>query len=188
MFKLTLNRDTHDYFTRSVPADEPGVDAPTIQSQVRLSEADQYLDNHLEDQRNGLDDYETWLFDLFERVTNQVKLTLYNVSEQSDVGVIFETMNDRGRELTDLEKERNFLLYAASRLELGGEEFAASVNTAWSDILEDMMRAHLTASAAENQSLHAHWIMSYDPQARNWLGSKSVKDRVTGGSCRAAPR
>jgi hypothetical protein len=108
MFKLTLNRDTHDYFTRSVPADEPGVDAPTIQSQVRLSEADQYLDNHLEDQRNGLDDYETWLFDLFERVTNQVKLTLYNVSEQSDVGVIFETMNDRGRELTDLEEVENF--------------------------------------------------------------------------------
>lgn len=177
MYKLTLNRDTHDYFTGSVLADEPGVDPPGIQSQVRLSEADQYFANYLEDQRNGRDDYEAWLFEWFNKVTNQLKLTLYNVSEQSDVGVIFETMNDRGKELTDLEKVKNFLLYAASRLELGGEELAAAVNSAWTDILENMMRAHLTASAAENQFLRVHWLMSYDPQARNWLGSKSVKDR-----------
>lgn len=177
MFKLTLNRDTNDFFTRTVLADEPGIDAPTIQSQVRLAEADQYFCNYLEDKRNERDDYETWLFDLFDKVTTQLKLTLYNVSEQSDVGVIFETMNDRGKELTDLEKVKNFLLYAASRLEVGGSGLAESVNAAWSDILENMMRAHLTASAAENQFLRAHWIMSYDPQSRNWLGSKSVKDR-----------
>lgn len=177
MYKLTLNRDTNDYFTRSILADEPGIDAPVIQSQVRVSEADRYFCNYLEDQRNDRDDFEAWLLELFDKVTNQLKLTLYNVSEQSDVGVIFETMNDRGKELTDLEKVKNFLLYAASRLEVGGEGLAESVNSSWSDILENMMRAHLTASAAENQFLRAHWIMSYDPQARNWLGSKSVKDR-----------
>ena len=89
-------------------------------------------------------------------------------------------MNDRGKQLTDLEKVKNYLLYAASALNVtqdNREKLARSVNDAWAGILKQLMAAELGSPANENQLLRAHWLMDYDPQPRRWEGSKSIRRR-----------
>ena len=178
LMKLTLNRDANDFWMEQVLADNPGIEGPRIQSHRRLQGAADHFEQYLLEKRQELqDEYQEWLMKLYRRITHQLKVTLYNVTDTSDVGVIFEVMNDRGKPLTELEKVKNFLLYTASKLPTGGEHLAQLVNTAWRDILENLMRAGLTDY--EDQLLRAHWLMSYEPQARLWYQSKSVKERFS---------
>ena len=82
---------------------------------------------------------------------------MYEVDQEADVGVIFEVMNDRGKQLTDLEKVKNFLLHASVSLNRPNEpnRLSESVNDAWAEILKQLMSAGLEASADENQLLLA---------------------------------
>ena len=133
------------------------------------------------------EDREKWLRLLHRKVTNRLHFSLYEVEEEAEVGVIFEVMNDRGKPLTDLEKVKNYLLYAASTLNVTSDnrrKLARSVNQAWSDILEQLMAAGLGLPANENQLLRAHWLMEYDPQSRRWQGSKSIRSRFDLRRCR----
>ena len=83
-------------------------------------------------------------------------------------------MNDRGKPLTDLEKMKNYLLHASTSLEVPNE-LAKSVNEAWAEILRQLMAAGLVSSADEDRLLRTHWLTHYNPQSRQWNGSKSVK-------------
>ena len=42
------------------------------------------------------DGYEPWLIQLRAKITQQLKLSVYSVSDEADVGVVFEVMNNRG--------------------------------------------------------------------------------------------
>ena len=55
---------------------------------------------------------------LYFKITQHLTVIVYEVANDLDAGVIFETMNDRGRPLTELEKVKNYLLYVCSKLDL----------------------------------------------------------------------
>ena len=55
------------------------------------------------------DDSPAWLVTLYDKVTHRLRLSLYAVNDASDVGVIFEVMNNRGKPLSELEKVKNFM-------------------------------------------------------------------------------
>lgn len=113
-------------------------------------------------------------------MTTRLHFNLYEVDWEGEVGVIFEVMNDRGKQLTDLEKVKNYLLHAASSLRVtpdNRDRFAGLVNNSWGQILRQLMDAGLGTPANENQLLRAHWLMTYEPQPRNWDGSKSIRRR-----------
>ena len=145
-----------------------------------------------------------WLEQLYSKVADQLQFSLYEVEEESEVGVIFEVMNDRGKQLTNLEKVKNYLLYAASALNITPDNkktLTDSVNQAWAGILKQLMAANLGSPANENQLLRANWLMEYDPQPRNWQGSKKhprqIRPSQTGPQpavasaarlCRGAPQ
>ena len=123
---------------------------------------------------------EQWLRDLQSKVTTRLHFNLYEVEDAAEVGVIFEVMNDRGKPLTNLEKVKNYLLYAASTLNVQQDtrnDLTNSVNKAWAEILNRLMAAGLGSPSDEDRLLRAHWLMKYDPQSRNWDGSKSIKER-----------
>ncbi len=94
----------------------------------------------------------------------------------AEVGVIFEVMNNRGKPLSELEKVKNYLLYAGSTLSVP-HELDDAVNDAWAEIFRQLMAAELTVSSDEDQLLRAHWLTAYDPQPRKWAGSKAIKSR-----------
>jgi Protein of unknown function DUF262/Protein of unknown function (DUF1524) len=175
LYKLTLNSDCDHYFKTVTISDSPGPEGPQISSERRLLQARSELAAYLAEHR-GASPAGTlgWLTDLYLKVTNQLKLSLYTVEDAGDVGVIFEVMNNRGKPLSELDKVKNYLLYAASRLLLT-HDLDAVINNGWAEILRQLMAADLTKPSDEDQLLRAHWLTTYNPKSRDWHGSKSIK-------------
>ena len=177
LYRLSLNSDTDYFFRKNILSDQPGVEGPRIASHIRLNDAKGQIHKYLDVLSNtGSADSETALTGLYTKITRQLRFTLYEVDSQAEVGVIFEVMNDRGKPLTNLEKVKNYLLHVSAKLPFPNDLYAA-VNDAWGEIFRQMMAADLTSGADEDGFLRAHWIAYYNPQSRNWSGSKSVKDR-----------
>lgn len=177
LFKLTLNSDCDHYFKTVAIADQPGPEGPQITSEKRLAEAKQEFAAYIDKARleaGGPAAFLDWLTDLHWKVTNQLRISLYEVESASEVGVIFEVMNNRGKPLSELEKVKNYLLYSGSRLTVS-HNLDTAVNSAWAEIFRQLMAAGLTTSTDEDQLLRAHWLTAYDPQSRNWTGSKAIK-------------
>ena len=180
LHKLTLNNDTDDYFRNSVLPDTPAVGGPPVVSAQRLKDAKEQIGKYLNDAEGDQAEKEKWLRDLHRKITNQLHFNLYEVERAGEVGVIFEVMNDRGKQLTDLEKVKNYLLYCASSLgvsQVNRDSLAHSINDAWGQILRQLMDAELGSPANENQLLRSDWLIRYDAQRRNWEGSRSVRHR-----------
>ena len=180
LHKLTLNDDTDDFFQSSVLPKTPGVGGPPVISAQRLLDARNLIGEYLKRAGGEGSDSEEWLRDLHRKITNQLHFNLYEVERAGDVGIIFEVMNDRGKQLTDLEKVKNYLLYCASTLGVSHQardELADAINTVWGDVLRQLMAAGLGSAASENQLLRSDWFIRYDPRRQNWDGSKSIRRR-----------
>jgi hypothetical protein len=174
LLRLKLNGDTNNYWQDEVLSDEPLGAAATIASHRRLSQAHELFRDYLAERRDQ-PDHKAWLLSLYEKVTQRLRMTLYEVGEAAEVGVIFEVMNDRGKPLTELEKVKNYLLYVASRLAIPGEPLAAEVNRSWAHVFETLMAAGVAGDAHENALLRAHWLITYDASPASWEGAKSIK-------------
>lgn len=177
LYKLSLNDDCDHYFKTVAVSDQPGPEGPQISSERRLADARVEFAGYLQTAKTAQgNSYAGWLTDIYTKVTNQLKVSLYEVKSAAEVGVIFETMNNRGKPLSELEKVKNYLLYAGSTLSIP-HELDKTVNDAWAEIFRQLMAAGLTTLRDEDQLLRAHWLTEYDPQSRNWTGSKAVKAR-----------
>jgi hypothetical protein len=177
LYKLTLNSDCDHYFRTVALSDKPGPEGPQITSEKRLAEARAEFATYLQRRREANGGvYQQHLTELYLKIANQLRMSLYQVESAAEVGVIFEVMNNRGKPLSELEKVKNYLLYAASTLSLP-HELDRAVNDAWGEIFRQLMAAGLTSSTDEDQLLRAHWLTAYDPQPRKWGGSKAIKAR-----------
>ena len=182
LFKISLNEDTDHFFRRSILSNKSGVgvEGPQISSEKRLAMAKRQIDYYLASKIDTMDSGgQKWLQDLYQKIATQLRFTLYQVGDEAEVGVIFEVMNDRGKPLTELEKVKNYLLHTSTYIHTSGDsnELARSVNRAWAEILRQLMAAGLASSADEDQLLRVDWLTRYDPQSREWKGSRSVKER-----------
>lgn len=180
LFKLRLNEDTHDFFVNNVLSDNPGPEGPVIQAHKRLLNAKEHFTDYFTLRKAELgDDFGSWLLNLYNKVISQLKMSLYEVESSAEVGVIFEVMNDRGKDLSDLEKVKNYLLYLSSKLSIENHNLGEQINDTWSNIFRRLMASGLVDSGSEDQFLRVHWYINYDYQSKNWRGSKSVKDRFS---------
>lgn len=183
--KLTLNKDTNEFYKKNIINDGNSIISAKILSEQRLQEAKEYFESYFKEKADEMKKYNEdaeknyilWLEKIYSKITIRMKLTVYLVPQATDVGVIFEVMNNRGKVLTEMEKVKNYLLYIASKLTCnGGRELGEDINKTWTYIFESLM----TADAGvwdENQLLRFNWIMSIDYNSKNWNGSDSVKNR-----------
>lgn len=185
LYKLNLNQETDQFFKDHVLPDVPqSIAGPLVASSTRLLNARERLALRLSEGPEEYAERKRWLTSLYEKITNSLRFNRFEIEDPTDVGLIFEVVNDRGKSLSDLEKVKNFLLYTASRLgidEVSKKQFAEAVNDTWKAILANLSQAELDSAANENQLLRSHWIMDYDPQPRNWRGAKSIKERLDPG-------
>ena len=178
--KLQLGADLEEFWHRVILDGQPLVDGAPLAAQRRLSRAAEFVEDHLAEARAGCvgdREYRTWLRRLSGKITNALQFTLYVVGDDSDVGVIFETLNQRGKDLTELEKTKNYLLYLASLLPDGPrQQLATTVNESWRTIFANLGAAQL-GPAHEDQLLRAHWLATQNPRQREWEQIRSVKAR-----------
>ncbi len=168
------------WFTGSVLAETPTPAAPRTAPETRLMLAREEFATYLADRRKVLGaDYLPWLRGMRAKITGHLKLTVYEVGDSAEVGMIFEAMNNRGRPLTEFEKVKNYVLYLSTRFPEGipTETLRQETNRAWAEVFENLMAAGLGSAEHEERLLRAHWLATRDHDARRWEGSRSIKGR-----------
>ena len=103
--KLRVLQDDNDFFQSYILQDNtlPNGQVRTP-SQRRLNDAKKILHERIE--KYSLED----LSELKDKIESMKVLT-YSVKDSAEATQIFETTNDRGKSLTDLEKTKSFLMY-----------------------------------------------------------------------------
>ncbi len=103
----------------------------------------------------------TLLEDLFKKVTNSFKFNFYEIDDELDVYVTFETMNNRGMPLSKLELLKNRLIYLTTLLD--GEErdqLRRDINETWKTIYEYLGK-NQDKPLKDDDFLYHHWIMYF---------------------------
>lgn len=146
--KLSLNRDTNVFYKQHIISTNKAITSTKIASEQRLLNAKHYFEQYLEIKLKELgEQYPPWLNKTYNKISNKMKLTVYLVPKATDVGVIFEVMNNRGKKLTEMEKTKNYLLYLSSKLTCdGGKELGVDINRTWTYIYESLMSAEAADS------------------------------------------
>ncbi len=110
----------------------------------------------------GLTEIET----LFKKVTQNLMFNVYEISDDFDVFVAFETMNNRGKKLSNLELLKNRLIYLTTlydEKELKTDErnsLREKINDAWKEVYYQLGR-NKKNPLNDDDFLVAHWIMYF---------------------------
>lgn len=174
--RLQLGTDLRGFWRDHIIGDLPAPSDP-IASARRLLRAAAFFDQRLVDLVDGAtpDVAAGRLLNLRRRVTSGLQLLVYPIKSSAEVGVIFETLNDRGLLLTDLEKIKNYLLYLASQLDdMRRVKLADLINERWSGVFKNL--SGLPADS-EDRLLRSHWLATQEPNIRLWERSESIKNK-----------
>ena len=113
-------------------------------------------------QTEGMDGIEK----LYKKLTQRFMFNLHEIDDDYDVFIAFETMNNRGKKLTNLELLKNRLIYLTtlyddSQLDATDrEKLRANINSAWKEVYFQLGRnPHHPLS--DDDFLRTHWILYY---------------------------
>ncbi len=129
-----------------------------------LNHSDQYLSNineAVEFMKKELNRYDiAQAKDLLDLTVNKMVFNIYFVTENFDVRVAFETMNNRGKKLSKLELLKNRLMYLSTCFPTKsnyGNMLKGTINNAWKDIYKNLSFGDFQLS--DDDYLKAHWIV-----------------------------
>lgn len=103
---------------------------------------------------------------IYEKLTQRFLFNLYEIDDNFDVFVAFETMNNRGKPLSDLELLKNRLIYLTTLYpenEVSGdvkESIRKKINDTWGEIYHQLGR-NKKSPLNDDEFLRAHWIMYF---------------------------
>lgn len=152
-----LGKELNEFFRRCVVAD--GTPRTETESQERLVAAKRRFREYVARRMREADDPFASLDGLSETVTEALGFVLHEVKGEHEVSVIFETVNSRGRELTQFEKTKNLLFFLAGRTgdQDGLKAVSSRINDTWSYILRELHKGG--REAKEDQFLRYHWAI-----------------------------
>ncbi len=111
-YKLAVGGEDKSFFRESILAGRSAT-APQTRAQERLLSAQEFFRDLLGRQRESRgDQYLDFLIELKSRI-DRLQVMLYIVPSTAEAVRMFETVNDRGQPLTNLEKTKSILMYAS---------------------------------------------------------------------------
>lgn len=104
---------------------------------------------------------------LFKKLTQQFKFNIYEINDEIDVFVTFETMNNRGKPLSNLELLKNRLIYLSTLFDenSGKEKLRRNINDAWKTMYEYLGK-NPDNLLNDNIFLRNHWVMYFEEYSR----------------------
>jgi hypothetical protein len=165
-YKFGYARDnpSYDYLRHQILSEVGGGSVQETFYTLNLSNAKRYFGEQLAEMH--AQDGMTGIQDIYRKLTKRFLLNEYIIKDEFDVFVAFETMNNRGKKLSDLELLKNRLIYlttlysedeldAASR-----QNLRETINDAWKEVYKQLGR-NKTAPLNDDEFLNAHWILYY---------------------------
>lgn len=174
MCKLTPSSDTANLFFDLMRSGRPNT-MPSLPHEKRMVAASSKFYSHIEKQmENKANDCVTYLKDLHSAITQRLLFTSYTIEEECEIGMTFELMNSRGKDLSVLELLKNYLMHWVSL----NEEFPAErktlaglINKAWKDTYRNLG----DCDGDEDQCLRVAWTLYCNHSPGNWAGYSGFK-------------
>lgn len=104
-YKLRALEEDNDFFHSYILGDKSGKDYIRTPAQRRLYLSKIYFENYL----SALEKDE--LNSIRKKIDENSRVLVYSVKDTAEATLIFETTNDRGKGLTNLEKIKSFMMY-----------------------------------------------------------------------------
>ncbi|ASU32114.1 GmrSD restriction endonuclease domain-containing protein [Mucilaginibacter xinganensis] len=102
------------------------------------------------------------LGDLFDKITKQLKFDFKVLEKELDIFIVFETMNNRGKPLSNLEKLKNRLIYLSTLLKDDNPDLRIqlrnNINEHWKTIYK-YLGLNKEKKLDDDLFLQSHWIM-----------------------------
>ena len=172
--KLRLNNDTSDFYFDLITKGVSNINASTIH-QKRLLESYIYLRNHIETQFKLRENKgEEYLKDLFDATIRKLNFSYYPIEVESEIGMTFELMNSRGKDLSSMELLKNYLMYWVYRNILDAsekEDFTKIINKTWKEVYINIAKCN----GSESQCLRIAWTLFVNYTPKNWEGYSGFK-------------
>jgi len=130
----------------------------------------------------------------FKNLTQKLLFNVYELIEDLDVFVVFETMNNRGKPLSKLELLKNRIIYLSTLLneDIQQRSLRQNTNDTWKTVFEFLGREK-GSPLDDDDFLRAHWIMYFTyarEQASQFssflLNTHFTPQRTRAGSLNAA--
>jgi uncharacterized protein with ParB-like and HNH nuclease domain len=172
--KLQLNNDTSSCYYDLISKGSINIETYSIH-QRRILEAYEYLKKHIDTKCFELGDTgNKYLEDIFDAIIRKLNFSFYTIEVESEIGMTFELMNSRGKELSSLELLKNYFMYWIYRNIRDSSEkenFTAMVNKTWKEIFVNIAKCN----GNEDQCLRIVWTLLVDHVRKNWKGYDGFK-------------
>ena len=93
-------------------------------------------------------------------VLSKLGFLFYRPENTSEVGLMFEVINNRGKPLSQLEKVKNYLVYYGTKHDF--PDLYRAVNRIWGRILTSLGNVNMTSNEEEDSFLRNAWIVFED--------------------------
>lgn len=136
LFGYEVDKPSDDYFKTKILNPDYTGEVVTSFYTLNLDNAKSYFKEELEKLYNLTNDFSE-VYKIYKKLTNNLKFNKYVIDKNFNVNVAFETMNNRGKRLSNLELLKNRLIYLTSLLSLPDDEEKAlmkSINDTWKTI------------------------------------------------------
>ena len=179
--RLRLNADSREFFKEVLEKEMPAID-PENRSQQNLMDAAtffrQTVQTSLGEDGDSLDAFGA----LVHKLTHCLRFVLYPVVHDAEAGLIFEVMNNRGKPLSQADRVKNYLMYAAQKSGMHTESIE-NISAKWGLIFKAVMRSvpdGLKSNDVESRLLRTHWVLFKEAapprEQRTWSISQRIRE------------
>lgn len=128
---------------------------------LNLENAKKFFENKINEeyQTDGLSSIES----IFKKITQKMKFNMYYIENDFNVFVAFETMNNRGKRLSNLELLKNRLIYLSTVFDEDEDNKNAvrkNINETWKDVY-GYLGKNKNKPLNDEDFLQDHWIIYF---------------------------
>ena len=133
---------------------------------LNLNNARTYFEARIDELGNDEAAVEAKLREIYKKLTQDLLFNLQDLSDEFDVFVAFETMNNRGLALSNLEKLKNRLMYLATLYttnDLNKEAYKTLrtlINDSWKEVYKQLGRNE-KHPLDDDEFLRNHWFLFF---------------------------
>ena len=163
-FGYAIDNPSYEYMRYRILGEEGSGTVRETFYTLNLSNGKHYFKERLRELHNEREN--SGLQDVYRTLTKRFLFNEYIIKDEFDVFVAFETMNNRGKTLSDLELLKNRLIYLTTLYtdsELDSAErknLRDSINDAWKEIYYQLGRNKLKP-LNDDDFLRAHWMLYF---------------------------
>ena len=172
--KVTLNNDTGNFFYDLLKTGHPNTGSNSTH-ETRLLYAFQHLQEHIDKKlidKGG--EGVQYLKELYDALSRKLAFTTYTIEEECEIGMTFELMNSRGKELSILELLKNYFMHWVSRNvddEMERNSLTGLINKNWKDTYTNIG----SCAGNEDQCLRIAWTLYCSHTPKKWTGYDGFK-------------